>query len=77
MRKPITGTDWQGDYCELVDLDGEQVYLGDVVTDFRGTQEPIAGGFPPHKIESQGKVWTDNFGPQYYPSVFNLKWVKR
>ena len=35
----------------------------------------IEGGRAPHKPNSSGKVWPVG-GGEYYPSVYNLKWVK-
>ena len=43
--------------------------------DFRGDTQTIRGGRPPQHSASTGRVWTAS-GGEFYPSVFNLKWVE-
>jgi hypothetical protein len=58
----------------LVHLDGTEVKLGEVVTDFWGDTSIVQGGIAPRNPESTGRVQTDD--GLYYPGVYNLKWVK-
>ena len=55
---------------------GVPVQEGEVVRDFRGKAETIKGGRPPHKPESTGHVWVGAYSQEYYPSVFDLRWIK-
>ena len=48
--------------------------VGEIVKSFRGDEQTLLGGTPPHKPSSSGKVWVEN--AEYYPEVFNLKWVE-
>jgi hypothetical protein len=50
------------------------VAIGETIVSFRGLETILLGGSPPHKPSSSGKVWVEN--AEYYPSVFNLKWVE-
>ena len=52
----------------------ERVAKGVTALDFRGDSDVITGGRAPHKPGSTGKVWTAD-GREYYPSVFDMKWV--
>lgn len=57
---------------------GEPVKIGETLADFRGDKDTFQGGEPPRHEGSKGRVLV---GPskvesEYYPSVFNLKWVK-
>ena len=58
---------------KLVDEQGNEVRPGDTVVSFRGEPTVITGGRPPHHAGSTGRVYTQ--GAEYYPGVFNLKWV--
>lgn len=61
---------------------GEPVSVGDTVTDFRGEEAILTGGTPPHKPSSTGRVFVRSasaevgWSGEYYPSVYNLKWVE-
>ena len=57
-------------------LDNEPVRIGDSITDFRGEVTTLAGGEPPRSAASTGRVTTP-CGGSYYPSVYNLKWVRQ
>ena len=59
---------------KLVDEQGNEVRPGDMAVTFRGEPMAITGGRPPHHAGSTGRVYTN--GAEYYPGVFNLKWVK-
>ena len=56
---------------------------GDEVVSFRGEVWVIAEGVgsPPHKPASTGKVWVKqkegDFSQEFYPGVFNCRWVQR
>lgn len=61
----------------LVDRDtGDPVWKNAKAYDFRGDSDTIIGGRAPHKPGSTGKVWTAD-GREYYPGVFDMKWVDR
>ena len=53
------------------------VCIGQKVKDFRGDYAVVTGGRAPHKPSSEGKVWVreGTSESEYYPSVFDLKWV--
>lgn len=73
-REPIRGTDRFGTGWELVDREGGPVRSYTKAASGRGAVNTIKGGSCPHKIGSEGKVWTE--GCEYYPSVFGMKWRK-
>ena len=58
---------------------GADVNVGDKVFSFRGEPAVIVDASPPHKPSSTGKVIVVNMPEEgtseYYPGVFNLKWV--
>ena len=55
--------------------DARPVAIGDVVTDFRGADEIVTGGTPPHHERSSGRVTTAR--GSFYPQVFSLTWSKK
>jgi len=52
----------------------EGVLKGTKAATFRGEVHTIIGGRAPHKPSSTGRVWTAD-GREYYPGVFDMKWV--
>jgi len=41
----------------------------------------LEGGIQPHKLSSTGRVWDSsvgnpNWNKEFYPSVFNMKWIE-
>ena len=64
---------FDGEYQLL--QDSRPVAVGDVVTDFRGAEEIVTGGTPPHHERSSGRVTTAR--GDFYPQVFSLTWRKR
>ncbi len=57
---------------------GEQVQVGEVITDFRGEDWILTGGAAPHKSSSTGHVYVRNenwSSREFYPTVFGLEWV--
>ena len=52
----------------------EGVLKGTQAADFRGHVDTIVGGRAPHHSGSTGRVWTAD-GREYYPGVFDMKWV--
>ena len=58
---------WDGDVAE-------PVLKGTKAADFRGHVDTIIGGRAPHHSGSTGRVYTAD-GREYYPSVFDMKWV--
>lgn len=59
----------------LVDLKDQPVSVPADVVDFRGDKDVVVGGTPPHKSSSTGRVQT-KAGAEFFPGMFNLKWVK-
>lgn len=53
----------------------ERVAKGVTALDFRGDTDVLIGGRAPRHSGSTGKVWTRE-GNEYYPGVFNMRWVK-
>ena len=49
------------------------VKVGDIVKDFRGDDHVIAGGEPPSRPRSTGRVHTDK--GSYYPGVVDCEWI--
>ena len=64
---------FDGEYQLL--QDSRPVAIGDVVTDFRGTDEIVTGGTPPHHERSSGRVTTAR--GDFYPQVFSLTWRQK
>ena len=69
----------------LVDNDNQPVNVGDEY--LGGSTQPLSpfmrfiirGGQPPHKPSSTGRVygeWENGISGEYFPTVFNLKWVE-
>jgi hypothetical protein len=52
----------------------EGVLKGTKAATFRGEVHTITDGRAPHKPGSTGRVYTAE-GNEYYPSVFDMKWV--
>jgi hypothetical protein len=53
---------------------GLPVLSGEILESHQGDMYRIVGGRPPHKPSSSGFVYTvDN--REFYPTVFDLKWV--
>lgn len=63
----------------LVAKDGTHPKHGDIVKCFRGEEHILNGGSAPHNPSSSGHVWVktlDGYSREYYPSVFDLEWVR-
>jgi hypothetical protein len=64
----------------LVGENGKPVEMDSLIHCFRGSLYCVQGGNPPHKPSSQGKIWVrsdgNNYLQEFYPSVFNCKWVE-
>lgn len=56
---------------------GKEVKPGDLVTDFRGDKTFVSDpvGREPQHDGSTGRIYVEPSG-EFYPSVFNCKWVK-
>jgi succinyl-CoA synthetase beta subunit len=65
----MTGIDADGKMWILVDGDGNFMSKGDAITSFRGETDVLESAEIPRHAASTGRV--NNF----FPSVFNLKWV--
>ena len=76
MQKQITGVGYDSNIWLLID-DVTQVSIkrGQALADFRGDKAVIAGGTPPHKPGSTGRVRTSE-GAEFYPNVYGCKWMK-
>ncbi len=68
----------------LVNEQGAPVEIGAKIVSFRGEVYWLQGGRPPRHSGSSGYVWVvkrkkdlknDLASAEYYPSVFDLKWV--
>ena len=70
MSKAIKYDNW-----ELVHKDGTPACIGEVLETRSGERYAITGGRPPHKPSSTGRVWVEG-GGEYFPTVFDLKWVE-
>lgn len=71
MSNAITVKDWVLVHANT----GQPVSEGETVLSFRGDAAVITGGNPPHKPASTGRVQTKD-GGEFFPTVFDLKWVK-
>jgi hypothetical protein len=71
MNEAITYEAWT-----LTHMDGTPVCIGEMLETHRGEQYRITGGRPPHKPSSTGRVWVEG-GGEYFPTVFDLKWVEK
>ncbi len=65
---------------KLLHKNGEEVKVGDLVTDFRGDEAIIVHWEAPEHEGSTGRVYVryarEVFDTLYYPSVFDLHWEK-
>lgn len=59
----------------LKDKADQPVVSGQTVTSLRGDKVIVTGGRPPLTEASTGRVIVA--GGEYYPSVFDLKWVRK
>lgn len=77
----VKGEGWDGDY-QLEFTDGGVVYEGDQIVNTAGIDWVVTGGAPPHKPSSTGRVYVSSpvvgsrASGSYFPSVFNMKWVR-
>ena len=81
MSKQITGVDYSGRRCVLVDdVTLQSVKLGDQRKTSRGESFIVVGGAAPHKPGSTGKVDvaqdTESMATQFYPGVVGCKWER-
>jgi len=58
---------------KLVNEHGEEVIVGDTITDFRGGKATLTGGQPPLHQASTGRVYVKT--SEYFPDVYDLRWV--
>lgn len=74
--KQVNAAIKQDNWALVHEVTGLPVLSGDVYSTAMGLKLcRIVGGCPPHKPSSTGRVYTaDN--DEFYPSVFDLKWVK-
>jgi hypothetical protein len=67
---------------KLVDEAGNDVEIGQEITNFRGEKAIVTGGQAPRTPDSTGRVTVTSAKPDedwqmaYYPSVYNLRWVE-
>jgi hypothetical protein len=70
-KQPITHKGWRLIYV----LSGQPVLKGDMVATSYGVA-PVVDGRPPHKPASSGFVQVgDGLSPEYYATVFNMRWL--
>ena len=73
VGEPMTSGNWR-----LVHADtNKPVMVGEQVVSDNGLKLKVLFGRPPRHSSSSGHVWEDNYGTEYYPSVFGLKWVEK
>ena len=76
----------------LIDTEtGAELVMGQIVTSFRGEEAFYAGGTPPHKPSSTGRITVGDRHPgkphvfdsgpaprynTFFPSVYGAKWVE-
>ena len=72
--EPFVRSDHEGGQWVLVDEYGEFVDIGERYTNFRGDQNHVTGGRPPHKPSSTGRI--EAGGCEVFPSVYGLKWAR-
>lgn len=70
-QQAITYDNWT-----LTHMDGTPVCIDEVLETHSGERYAIEGGRPPHKPSSTGRVWVKG-GGEFFPTVFNLKWVEK
>jgi hypothetical protein len=70
MSKAITHGNWA-----LEHEDGTPVVIGETLSTGRGDRYVITGGRAPHKPSSTGRVFVEG-GSEFFPNVFDLKWVE-
>lgn len=68
-------------YVLVVEKTNYRIEPNTKITDFRGDKAIIAGGRAPQTAASQGKIWvkdkpSSTSTEEYYPSVYDLKWIK-
>ena len=63
---------------KLVKPDGTPAKAGDTIRDFRGEKTVLHSGQPPAHPASTGRVYVQHQGNicSYFPSVYNLKWIR-
>jgi hypothetical protein len=59
---------WDGDVAE-------PVLKGTKAATHRGEVDTIIGGRAPLHSGSTGRVWTEEYRGEYFPSVFDMQWV--
>jgi hypothetical protein len=67
-------------YCwKLVDEEGHTALRNEEVNDFRGDPWQLTGGRPPVHEGSTGRVYArkGETSGEFFPNVFNLKWVRQ
>lgn len=55
--------------------DGKELKVGDKTTNFRGEEVTIKGLLPPKKNSSCGHYYEDEYGPCYYVTTINAKFI--
>jgi len=59
----------------LIHEDGTFTEIDERITNFRGETHTLTGGCPPLHASSTGRVYTKE-GGEFFPSVYNLRWVR-
>lgn len=71
MPSMITQKPWR----LVTQVSDKPVYEDSQHKDFRGQLHIIVGGQPPLHSASSGRVHTSD-GNEFFPQVFDLKWIK-
>lgn len=76
----IRASGWDGRYILVDRLTGKPVLIGQTVESFRGDPYIVQGGTAPASESSSGRVEVNSghghTNALFYPSVFNLEWVR-
>jgi hypothetical protein len=66
---------------KLQDAKGQDARIGEYYPSFRGEMYLLVGGREPQHPGSTGRVWVkvapDATTVEFFPGVFNMKWVKQ
>lgn len=66
---------WNGKEVKCVDSNGNEVKVGDSLTDFRGDKAIVKSFEAPHKPGAKGRIYVEG-GWGYYASVFRCEYVE-
>lgn len=80
MNPNITGKNYEGTLCTLLDSMGMPVKQGQVVTDEYGDTWTVTGGAAPHNANATGFVFVDHveegYSRNFYVGVLKMRWAE-